>query len=131
MLYCFSDGIYIVYKWQTKDKKPQSSNVNAMNLLQNSRWTQTFTKIDQMKHKIKQICIWNPIHDSQINDWCKHWFTLSVWHFCRWSADVSPGKMSQGTRSMKKWLLLMPISIIDLVVSLWSNAYYLMHCHPH
>ena len=80
MLYCFSYSIYIVYKWQTKDKTPQSSNVNAMNLSQNSRfswnvffsrktiwnllefisiWTQAFTKIDQKKHKIEQICIWS------------------------------------------------------------------------
>ena len=25
------------------------------------RWTQHFTKIDQQKHKIEQICIWNPM----------------------------------------------------------------------
>ena len=71
-----------VYKWQTKDKRPQRSNVTAMNLWQNSqylwnvvfsrsniwvllelirRWTQHFTKIDQEKRKIEQICIWNPM----------------------------------------------------------------------
>ena len=63
-------------------KKPQKSNVNAMNLSQNSqylwnivfsrrsiwvslelicRWTQHFTKIDQEKCKIEQICIWKPM----------------------------------------------------------------------
>ena len=72
----------IVYEWQTKDKKPQKSNVNAKNLYQNSqylwnivfsrrsiwvsleltrRWTQHFTKIDQEKCKIEQICIWKPM----------------------------------------------------------------------
>ena len=72
----------IVYEWQTKDKRPQRSNVKAMNLWQNSqylwnivfsrgsiwvllelirRWTQHFTKIDQEKRKIEQICIWNPM----------------------------------------------------------------------
>ena len=72
----------IVYEWQTKDKRPQRSNVNAMNLWQNSqylwnivfswrsiwvllelvgRWTQHFTKIDQKTRKIGQICIWNPM----------------------------------------------------------------------
>ena len=72
----------IVYKWQTKDKRLQRSNVNAINLQQNSqymwnivfsrsniwvflelirRWTQHFTKIDQEKCKIEQICIWNPM----------------------------------------------------------------------
>ena len=66
----------IVYEWQTKDKRPQSSNVNAMNLLQNSphllnifffwrsiwvllelvrRRNQNFTNIDQEKPKIEQI----------------------------------------------------------------------------
>ena len=57
------------------------ANVSAMNLWQNSqylwniffsrsiwvllklvhRWTQHFTKIDKEKHKIEQICIWDPI----------------------------------------------------------------------
>ena len=71
----------IVYKWQTKDKRPQRS-VNTMNLLQNSqylwsiffsrrsiwvllelirRWTQHFSKINQEKCKIEQICFWNPM----------------------------------------------------------------------
>ena len=71
----------IVYKWQTKDKRLQRS-VNTMNLLQNSRYlwsiffsrrsiwvllelirrcTQHFSKIDQEKCKIEQICIWNPM----------------------------------------------------------------------
>ena len=82
----------IVYKWQTKDKRPQRSNVNAMNLLQNSqylwnivfskssiwvllqlirRWTQHFTKIDQKTRKIGQIYIWNPMTTRCI---CKHWY---------------------------------------------------------
>ena len=72
----------IVYEWQTKDKRRQRSNVNAMNLYQNSqylwnmvfarrsiwvllelirRWTQYFSKIDREKRKIEQICIWNPM----------------------------------------------------------------------
>ena len=72
----------IVYEWQTKDKRRKRSYVNAMNLWQNSqylwnivfsrrsiwvllelirRWTQHFSKIDQEKRKIEQICIWNPM----------------------------------------------------------------------
>ena len=64
------------------DKRPQKWNLNAMNLQQNSqylwiiffyrrsiyvflelvrRWTKHFTKIDQEKRKIEQICIWNPM----------------------------------------------------------------------
>ena len=63
----------IAYEWQTKEKRPQRSNVNAKNLLRNSqylwnivfstrsiwvlmelihRWTQHFSKIDQEKRKI-------------------------------------------------------------------------------
>ena len=63
-------------------QKLQRSNVNVMNLLQNSQYlwnivfsrssiwvllelirrsTQHFSKIDQEKRKIEQICIWNPI----------------------------------------------------------------------
>ena len=77
----------IVYEWQTKDKRLRKPKVNAMNLLQNSqylwniffprrsiwvllevvrRWTQHFTKIDQEKRKIKQICIWNPMTNGFI-----------------------------------------------------------------
>ena len=70
----------IVYEWQIKDKRRQRSNVNTMNLKQNSqylwnivfssrsiwvllelihRWTQHLSKIDQEKRKIGQIYIWN------------------------------------------------------------------------
>ena len=65
-----------------KRQKTTRSNVNAMNLQQNSqylwdivfskssiwvllelirRWTQNFSKIDQEKRKIEQIRIWNPM----------------------------------------------------------------------
>ena len=27
---------------------------------------------------------------------CKHWFTSSVWNFCRWAADVVPCEKSPG-----------------------------------
>ena len=74
--------VVIVYEWQRKDKRPQRSNVNAKNLLQNSqylwrivfsrrsswvllelvgRWTQHFSEIDHKMHKIGQIYIWNPM----------------------------------------------------------------------
>ena len=64
------------------DKRPQRSEVNAMNLLQSSQYswniflfrksiwvllelvrrrTQNFTLIDQEKQKIKQIDNWNPM----------------------------------------------------------------------
>ena len=70
------------YCLRMTDKRRQRSNVNAMNLQQNSqyvwnivfprrsiwvllelirRWTQHFSKIDQEKRKIEQICIWNPM----------------------------------------------------------------------
>ena len=71
----------IVYEWQTKDKRPQSSNVNVMNITKQSvfleyillskflfrvllelfrKGSRNFTIIDQENHKIKQINIENP-----------------------------------------------------------------------
>ena len=32
-----------------------------LQLIRRMRWTQHFTKIDQEKRKIEQICIWNPM----------------------------------------------------------------------
>ena len=104
--------VLVVYKWQIKDKRPQRSNVNTMNLKQNSqylwnivfssrsiwvllelihRWTQHFSKIDQEKCKIEQICIWNPMTTGLL---CNHWFTSSVWNFCCWVADIPLHEMS-------------------------------------
>ena len=91
----------IVYEWQTKDKRPQRSNVNVMNLQQNSqylwnivfskssiwvllelicRWTQRFTKIDQEKCKIEQICIWKPMTTGfiMLNIDLRHQYGISV-----------------------------------------------------
>ena len=70
------------------DKRPQKPNVNVMNLLQNSQywprvdsslekasefcWSsftkdhKNFTIIDQEKHEIKQIYIWNPMNTAFI-----------------------------------------------------------------
>ena len=65
----------IVYEWQTKDKRPQRSNVNAMNLKLSQylwnivfsrtsiwvllelvrRWTQHFTKVDQKKPRLRVV----------------------------------------------------------------------------
>ena len=75
--------VYERQSWQTKDKRPQRSNVNVKNLWQNSQylWNIVFsvleevfefcwssladehntTKIDQRRHKIGQIYIWNPM----------------------------------------------------------------------
>ena len=91
----------IVYEWQTKDKRLQRSSVNAMNLQQNSqyvwnivlsrtsiwvllelirRWTERFTKIDQEKRKIEQICIWNPMTTGfiYVNIDLRHQYGISV-----------------------------------------------------
>ena len=40
--------------------------------------------------KIEQICIWNPMTTGL----SKHWFTSSVWNFCRSVADVPPREKS-------------------------------------
>ena len=91
----------IVYEWQTKDNRPQRSNVNVVNLQQNSqylwnivfskssiwvllelicRWTQRFTKIDQEKCKIEQICIWKPMTTGfiMLNIDLRHQYGISV-----------------------------------------------------
>ena len=110
----------IVYDWQTKDQRPQRTNVNAKNLEQNTqylrnklfsrksvwvllelvgRWTQHFTKIDQRTCKIGQICIWNPWLPDLL---CKHWFASLVWNFCRWVADILPREMFPAVKSEEK-----------------------------
>ena len=33
-----------------------------------------------------------------------HWFTSSVWNFCRWGADVSSGKTFLAARKQERWL---------------------------
>ena len=102
----------IVYEWQTKDKRPQRSNVNAMNLQQNSqylwnivfsrrsiwvllelihRWTQHFSKIDQGNVKLNKFAFGTPWLPDLLS---KHWFTSSVWNFCRWITDVPPRETS-------------------------------------
>ena len=89
--------LVIVYECQTKDKRPQRSNVNAKNLEQKSqylwnirfsrrsvwvllelvgRWTQHITKIDQKTRKIGQICIWNPMTTGFIS--CRRSFSRNV-----------------------------------------------------
>ena len=97
---------FFTYCLRMTEKRPQRSNVNVMNLLQNSQYSynifffkksiwvllelalkrsQNFTIIDQEKHYIKQIYIWNHMTTG-------HWFISSVWSFCRWV----PGGEVQG-----------------------------------
>ena len=95
----------IVYEWQTKDKRPERSNVNrvvnVINLLQGSQYswnifffrkkhlsftgacrsrTQNFTIIDKEIHIIKQICIWNPMTTgfTDVNIDSRHQYGISV-----------------------------------------------------
>ena len=37
---------------------------------------------------------------------CKHWFMSSVYNFCRWGANIPPGKLTRATRSKERQLLL-------------------------
>ena len=91
----------IVYEWQTKDKRPQRSNVNVVNLLQNSQYFTDiffFRKSIAVEHKTSTKSIRRNIKSNKFTfgtQWlpdllCKHWFTSSVWNFCRWGADVPP-----------------------------------------
>ena len=43
----------------------------------------------------------------------KHWFTSSVWNFCRWVADVLPGETSLAARSKKKRLYSQANQVLD------------------
>ena len=65
-----------IVKWKREESLTKQS-IFWVSLELVDRWTQ-FTKTDQMTRKIGQIYIWNPIHLL-----CKHWFTSSVWNFCR------------------------------------------------
>ena len=114
----------IVYEWQTKDKRPQRSNVNAKNLLQNSqylgrivfsrrsikfwvllelvgRWTQHFSKIDHKTHKIGQIYIWNPMTTGftvyYLNIDLRHQYGISV---VEWQTFLRT-KRRQGQRARR------------------------------
>ena len=92
------------------------SNVNELNLLQNSQYswnihtllkknhlsfveacfrrTQNLsTIIDQEKQKIQQIYIWNPFNHCQFN-YVNIDFTSWVWNFCCLDTDIPPGKTS-------------------------------------
>ena len=54
------------------------------------------TKRNKKSNKLTIGTPWLP------NLLCKHWFTLSVWNFCCWVANVPPGKMSLASRSKEK-----------------------------
>ena len=79
--------------------------------------TQHFTVMDQDKHKIKQMYIWNPL-DYRIL-LCKHWFTSSVWNFCHWGADVPPGETSLAGRSKEKGLYLAANNAVKNLLKLY------------
>ena len=110
----------IAYEWQTKDKRPQRSNVNGKNLEQKSqylwnirfsrrsvwvllelvgRWTQHITKINQKTRKLDKFVFGIPWLPDLL---CKHWFASSVWNFCRWVTDVPPRKTSPVAKSKEK-----------------------------
>ena len=77
------------------------------------RWTQHFTKIDREKHKIEQICIWNPMSTGFI----MHWLTSSIQNFCHWVADVTPRKTSLAAKNKEKQLYLHASYVYYLALS--------------
>ena len=103
----------IVYEWQTKDKKPQKSNVNAKNLYQNSQYlwnivfsrrsiwvslelirSNTLPKSTRRNVKLNNFAFENP---WLLDLLCKLWFTLSVLNFCCWVTDVPPHETSHSS----------------------------------
>ena len=99
----------IVYEWQIKDKRRQRSNVNTMNLKQNSQylwniaeafefcWSSftdehnTFPKSTRRNVKSNKFTFGTPWLRDLL---CKYWFTSSVWNFRHWVADVPPRETS-------------------------------------
>ena len=61
----------------------------------------TSLKSTKRKVKLKKFASGTPWLRDLLR---KHWFTSSVWKFCRWVADVPAREMSQVARSEKKRL---------------------------
>ena len=55
------------------------------------RWTNTFPRSTGRKVKLNKFAFRTPWLPDLL---CKHWFTSSVWNFCRWVADVPPRETS-------------------------------------
>ena len=110
----------IVYEWQTKDKRPQRSNVKTKKLLQKSqcllnilfsrrriwvllelvgRWTQKLPKSTRRHVKLYKFVFVTPWLPDLL---CKHWFASTVWNFCHWVADVPPRETSPAAKSEEK-----------------------------
>ena len=110
----------IVYEWQTKDKRPQRSNVNTMNLLNK---TANICGIKSSLEEAFEFC-WSSFADEhntlpkstrrniKLNKFAfgtpwlldllyKHWFTSSVCNLCRWVAEVLPHEKSPGARKRR------------------------------
>ena len=51
----------------------------------------TFPKSTRRHVKLNKFAFGTPWLPDLL---CKHWFTSSVWNFCRWVADVPPRKKS-------------------------------------
>ena len=51
----------------------------------------TLPKSTRRKVKLNKFAFENPWLPDLL---CKHWFTSSVWNFCRWVADVPPRETS-------------------------------------
>ena len=54
----------------------------------------------------RNINIWNPMATRFLMHSCKHWFMSSLCNFCRWGANIAPGKMSWATRKKERRRLL-------------------------
>ena len=99
----------IVYEWQTRDKKPQRSNgisnktANVCGIWSSPReafeffWSpfadehNTLPKSTRRNVKLNKFAFGTLSLPDLL---CKHWFTSSVWNFCRWVADVPPREPS-------------------------------------
>ena len=100
----------IVYEWQTKDGKGQmktrricnktvdmwgiqSSPEEAFEFCRSSFADEhnAFPKLTRRNVKLNKFAFGIPWLPDLL---CKHWFTSSLWNFCRWVADVPPRETS-------------------------------------
>ena len=121
----------IVYKQQTEDKGP---NENVMNLLQKGQYSwniaevafkfcwssfaeehKTLPESTRRIQKSNKFSFGTPWLSDLL---CKHWFTSSVWNFCRWDTDVPLGETSALAARSKERLLFSQAS------EFWSKALF-------
>ena len=61
----------------------------------------------------------------------KHWFTSSVWNFCRWVADVPPRQTSPAAKSEEKRMFSQATSSSSSLFYLFTGKYFYIEATYH